>query len=252
MKASHAFLTRPRDESTALAARIEPLGLEAVIQPAFRFVPVDAGAEQPEDTEALAGAGSRDLLLFTSPRAVEHGLPQVSRDALSRLRIAAIGPATARALARSGVRTSLQAASGYTSEDLLQTLGQELKQDSGGSAFILAAPRGRIALAEGLEKMGLAVRTLMVYRAEAEPLDREALSRLDSARDVLSVWTSANAMRALAQRLPPATWFRICQGEWLVISDRLARLARAYGPSDVHLATGPGNDALVSSIRNLT
>lgn len=251
MNVSHAFLTRPRDESTELAARIEPLGLEPVIQPAFHYLPVDAGAEQPADLAALAGVAQGDLLLFTSPRAVEHGLPQVPRDAMGRLRIAAIGPATARALARCGVRTTLQAESGFTSEDLLRTLAQEVKGRTGQAAFILAAPGGRTALAEGLTKLGLATRTLMVYRAEAEPLDREALARLDSARGVLSVWTSANAMRALSQRLPPATWFRLCQGDWLVISDRLARLARAYGPGAVHLANGPGNDALVSSIRNL-
>jgi len=58
-------------------------------------------------------------------------------------------------------------------------------------------------------------------------------------------------MNALSQRLPPAAWFRICRGEWLVISERLRRLARAYGPSEIHLAGGPGNVALLASIRGL-
>ena len=58
-------------------------------------------------------------------------------------------------------------------------------------------------------------------------------------------------MKALSQRLPPASWFRICQGEWLVISDRLQRLARAYGPANVHLAGGPGNPAILAAIRSL-
>ena len=81
--------------------------------------------------------------------------------------------------------------------------------------------------------------------------DYAALDRLERANGILSVWTSANAMNALSQRLPPATWFRVCQGDWLVISDRLRRLARAYGPPRIHLAGGPGNDAIVTAVRAL-
>jgi uroporphyrinogen-III synthase len=251
MKFSHVLLTRPRPDSLELAARLAPLGFEAIVQPAFHFLAVDAGSEQPAEMQLLADSGPDGLLIFTSPRAVEHGLPQVSRDLFSRLRVAAIGPATARALAGAGVRNVLQAASGYTSEDLLSTLRREAPGRSGARAFIMAAPDGRKTLARGLEELGFDSRLLMVYRAEAESLDREALVRLNEAGKVLSVWTSANAMRALAQRFPPAAWFRVCQGEWLVTSERLARLARAYGPSAVHLASGPGNDALLTSIRNL-
>jgi hypothetical protein len=72
-----------------------------------------------------------------------------------------------------------------------------------------------------------------------------------SATGVLSVWTSGNAMKSLSQRLAPATWFRLCQGEWLVISDRLKRLARAYGPSEIHLSPGPTNGDIFTAIRGL-
>lgn len=251
MKFSHALLTRPRSESLELAARLAPLGIEPIVQPAFHFLAVDAAAEQAADMASLTAAGPGDLLIFTSPRAVEHGLPQLAQDLLTRVRVAAIGPATARALAAAGLRHALQASSGYTSEDLLRTLGEEASYAAGAKAFVVAAPGGRTKLAEGLGKLGFDACMLMVYRAEVEPLDRDALARLGDARAVLSVWTSANAMRSLSQRLPPAAWFRVCQGEWLVISERLARVARAYGPAATHLAGGPGNDALLTSIRNL-
>jgi len=63
------------------------------------------------------------------------------------------------------------------------------------------------------------------------------------------VWTSGNAIKALSQRLQPATWFQICGGEWLVISSRLKRLARAYGPTQIHLSPGPTNSELFRAIR---
>jgi hypothetical protein len=91
----------------------------------------------------------------------------------------------------------------------------------------------------------------MAYRSEPAELDKQELGKLAGASGVLSVWTSANAMKALSQRLQPSAWFPLCQGDWLVISDRLRRLARAYGPARIHVSNGPGNKELFSAIRNL-
>jgi uroporphyrinogen-III synthase len=248
---SHALITRPQPQGDELAALLAPLGIECVAQPAFEYVPVDASAGQPETCTALRSAGPDDLVLFTSPRAVAHGLPQIPHAILGRARVGAIGPATAQALQAAGIRVSLRAAKGYTSEALLETLSGEPAPAAGSSAFIVAAPGGRAALAESLATQGRDVHTLMVYRSEPAEIDRAALGQLERADGILSVWTSANAMNALSQRLPPATWFRVCQGDWLVISDRLRRLARAYGPPRIHLAGGPGNDAIVTSVRAL-
>lgn len=250
MSFSHVLLTRPRAQSEELAASLSTLGLNAVVQPAFTYSALDAAAEQPGEHDALAAAGAGELLLFTSPRAVAHGLPQIPRGVLGRARIGAIGPATARALENAGVRVGVRAAGGYTSEALLETLAAEVRAGRPG-AFIMAAPGGRGELARGLAELGWNVRTLYVYRSQPAPLDRDALAELQSASGILSVWTSGNAMKALSQRLPPASWFRVCQGDWLVISDRLQRLARAYGPAKVHLAGGPGNPAILSAIRGL-
>lgn len=251
MNFSHVLLTRPRPQSEELAEMLKPLGLEAVVQPAFNYSAVDAGVEQADDFSALTAAGPGDLLLFTSPRAVMHGLAQLPAGVLSRTRVAAIGPATAKALSVAGVRVNVMAATGYTSEALLETLAAEPAQIGKPAAFIFAAPGGREKLAKGLGMLGWQPRMIMVYRSEPAGLDRQALAMLGGSDGILSIWTSANAMKALSQRLPPASWFRICQGEWLVISDRLKRLARAYGPERIHLAAGPGNQAIHAAIRNL-
>ncbi len=251
MSFSHVLLTRPQPQSGELAAMLEPLGLTVVIQPAFSFSAVDAQAEQPGELADALNAGAKDLVLFTSPRSVEHGLPQVSSAVLSRTRVAAIGPSTARALNAAGIRVDTQPGRGFTSEDLLETLTAEKGRPEPGSAFILAAPGGRKKLAKGLARLGWDTRKLMVYRSDAEPLDRDALDSLHAASGILSVWTSANAIKALSQRIPPKAWFRICEGEWLVISERLKRLARAYAPSDVHLRSAPDNLSLLSAFLNL-
>jgi uroporphyrinogen-III synthase len=253
MRYSHIFLTRPRSEARDLAAMLSPLGLEIVIQPAFDFRELDAVIEQPDVFADLEAGRMNPLLIFTSPRAVSFGLRQLPAGLTRTCQVAAIGPATARALEAEGVSVRVRPTAGYTSEALLQTL----KEDSSGfislqrSAIILAAPGGRKKLKQGLAELGWTAQMLMVYRRENAALDKQEISRLDKATGILSVWTSANGMKSLSQRLPPAVWFRLCQGEWLVISNRLKRLARAYGPNEIHLSSGPGNSDLFTAIRGL-
>ena len=246
---SHVLTTRPREKSEELARMLQPLGVEVLIQPAFEYIQCNLAENQPEDLQALSAAGSRALLIFTSPRAVWYSIDQLPRDALWQASKAAIGPATAHALKKAGSRADVVPAHGFTSEALLQTL------EKGGVAFdevyIVAAPGGRRKLADSLSSVCDRVRYLQAYESLPAEIDPEVMAQMGEADRLLTVWTSANAMRSLSQRLPPSTWFRVCQSDWLVISERLLRLARAYGPSRVHLSGGPGNPDLQAAIREL-
>ena len=254
MNFSHVFITRPRLESQELAASLTTLGLQCVVQPAFNYVPLPARDLQAETFGLMDRAEGDALVIFTSPRAVTHGIPQLPDGLLFRNRVAAIGPATAAALAAAGVRVGITPREGYTSEALLDTLSGEATAAPAASrqVFIIAAPGGRRRLYEGLETLGWQAYMVMVYKSEPAELDKPELEKLMGASGILAVWTSANAMNALSRRLPPALWFRICQGDWLVISDRLQRLARAYGPIRIHQSQGPGNRDLLAAIRALS
>ena len=230
---------------------LAPLGLQVVVQSAFDFRERDVVSEQPGVLVDLERDNAPRLLIFTSPRSVKFGLAQLPHELIKKQKIAAIGPSTANALGTAGVFVNVRPASGFTSEALLDSL----EKDSTGfispqtSAVIMAAPGGRRKIAEGLAGLDWAVETLMVYSRENAELDKQALESLKGAGSILSVWTSGNAMKALALRLQPATWFQICGGEWLVISGRLKRLARAYGPTKIHLSPGPSNSDLFRAVR---
>ncbi len=251
MRFSHVLITRPRQEAEELAAMLTPLGLQAVLQPAFEFRQLEAASEQPRVLADLESDKASRLLIFTSTRAVRFGLAQLPRKLVLRQKIAAIGPATSKSLKAAGMQVNVCPSSGFTSEALLDTL-EKNPPDSvapGKSAIILAAPGGRRKMEDGLTRLGWTVETLMVYSRDNADLDKQALAALGEAEGIFSVWTSGNAMKALSQRLPPATWFQICRGEWLVISERLKRLARAYGPTVIHLSPGPGNSDILGGIR---
>lgn len=245
---SHVLITRPREEARELSGMLATMGIASILQPAQAFSRREVS---PEDERTMGQMQPGALMVFTSPRAVEFGLPQLSSQLLSQSRIAAIGPATSRALAAAGRSVHVASSSGYTSEALLDELACGAVQEFARQALILCAPGGREKLLSRLQESGWDARPLWVYDRRAEDIDPESIEAIAQADRLLAVWTSGEAMDSLSQRMPPSAWFQICRGEWLVISSRLQILARAFGPPSVHLASGPGNTDLASAIRSL-
>lgn len=230
------------------------LDTEPILLPAYQFHSSSLFPDQLAMLKKAGTASGQNLLVFTSPRSVEFGLGQVPAGALHHFRVAAVGPSTASLLAEAGVGPVIRPARGFNSEDLLAEL-KPVKAEAGGArpeAFIFAAPGGRTLLKEGLEARGYDPHMFMVYENKPAELDPEAIAAIEQAQSLLAIWTSANAMNSLSQRLPAHCWFRLCQGEWLVLSDRLMRVARAFSPRKIHLARGPSNPEILESVRSLS
>lgn len=254
---SQVLITRPQAEAERLAAMLTPLGIDSIVQPAQTFAGREMDAELHAELERLEQSC---LLIFTSTRSVDFGLPQIPATVLRKARIAAVGPATAKSLAAAGRRVDVAPDEGYTSEALLEALENDpwvadsFRPASGESrplALIMCAPGGREKLLSSLTDSGWDARAVWVYDRLAAEISPEAVESICNAERLLSVWTSGQAMDALSQRLPPAAWYAVCRGDWLVMSRRLQRLARAFGPSAVHLSGGPGNADLAAAIRTL-
>lgn len=243
---SHVLITRPAAEARRLSSRLHSMGIESIVQPAQEF---ESRPLTGEEQSKLAGVTPPVLLIFTSPRSVEFGMAQLPKVLVQSSTVAAIGPATARALKARGRMVDVRPESGFTSEALLEQLGKS--SQGGGTALIVGAPGGREILEERLSASGWDARPVWVYERRAADISDEAVRAVQQADRLLTVFTSADAMNALSQRLPPSAWYAICRGEWMVISERLQRLARAFGPSGVHLASGPQNADLAAAIRSI-
>jgi uroporphyrinogen-III synthase len=243
------LITRPQAEAEDLAARLSLLDIDVVLQPAHEFSRADISTAELEGIASAAATVPQPLLVFTSTRAVQFALQQLPLPLLQSCRLAAIGQATAAALQDAGLEEVLLPESGYRSEDLLQTL--DAKNVAAQQAWIVAAAGGRQALLEGLRQRGLDARMLLVYRRQPAPVPEGNQQALQQSRKVLSVWTSADAMQQLSRGLSPAAWRQVCAGEWLVISQRLARSAEALCATVVHQAAGPGNTELAAAIREI-
>ena len=235
---SHALASRPEPQQSELVEALASLGLEVISLPVLRF---EAGRTESNLWARAGGA----LLIFTSPRAVHFGLAALGGGIPDGARAAAIGPATHAELERHGIASQQASGSRHDSEALLATLDEATP----GRALIFAAPGGRKALEHGLTERGWEVSVEPVYRRVLLPPDPVEAERLADAEGVLSLWTSATAMNQVLEGLSTRLLTPVLRGTAIVVSERLAKLARERGFGVVIVAAGASNPALLATAR---
>jgi uroporphyrinogen III methyltransferase/synthase len=167
-------VTRAREQASELTVRLAALGATVVEMPAIRLVPIDF---------VVPDLTAFDWVVFTSANGVdaffERGLAPAGRDsrALAPVRIAAIGPGTAAALARRGLRADL-VPERFVAESLLDAFAEGT-----GRVLLARAEVARDVLPEGLAAKGYEVEVLAVYRTEPVPPAADALARLRGGAD---------------------------------------------------------------------
>ncbi len=187
-------VTRPEGESDTSATVLEALGAEVLVAPTVLIRPIDDPG--PLD-RAIGRLDEFDWLVFTSRNGVVHFLDRLEilgRDlrALGRVKLAAIGPATAEALARYRLRADLVPDS-YRSEALAEAL---IREASGRRILLARADRGRTILKDELDRVAQ-VEQVAVYRnADAESLPVEVARRIEEGSiDWITLTSSAIAAR---------------------------------------------------------
>lgn len=242
---TQVLITRPERSAQQLAEKLRTRGLSPIVMPLYTFL-----ARQPSSgvAQAWSDAAVRKLAVFTSPRAVQYGLEYIPSGQSDQIEFAAIGDATRARLETVGQRVDVQAAGGFTSEDLLQV---SALASNPGLAVIFCAPGGREALALGLEALGWTVVKAMVYQRVALRPTSAQIAAIRAADDLVSVWTSISALGLAREQLPAPAWDKVLCKPALVISRRIQHHLQQLGASRVELADGPSNADLLQSITRL-
>lgn len=158
-------VTRPREQSAELIARLERLGAETIEAPAIAIEPIDP----PEALDrALGELATFDWIVFTSRNGVRLFFARLlasGRDlrSLGRARLAAIGAATARELGERGFRPDL-VPDEYVAESLAARLAERV---TGQRVLLARAEVARDVLPTRLRDAGAEVVDAPVYRARA-------------------------------------------------------------------------------------
>lgn len=209
-------------------------GADTVIAlPGQRLLPVtDAAVARA----ALRAAARGDGLVFVSPAAVRHAWSLLPQWRLPRrLRVAAVGAATAAALRRRGVAGVVTPQGTQDSEGLLAD--PALRGVRGQAWAIIGAAGGRDLLPATLRRRGARVTAVEVYCRAAPRWTRRHYARLETApRPLLIVVSSAQALARIATALPAGLVLALRAGELIVSSERLAVLAREHGFTRIHVA----------------
>ncbi len=236
------LVTRPRAQSAELVDAIRAAGGEVFRFPVIEIVNLDENLV----TAKAASLPAPDIVVFVSRNAVEYGLRHAG-DA----RIAAIGPATAAAVAAAGHVVDIQPAGGYDSEHLLAE--PELQEVAGMNVRIIRGSEGRELLAEELRLRGANVDYLSVYERRPPVVGPELAADLEArwrAGDIEVVTImSVQSLRNLIALLPK--WCRK-QLESTPLVTPAARVLKEmldlYPASRPILASGPQADEMVQAI----
>ena len=163
-------VTRSRDQASDIAGSLEALGARVIQFPAIRIQPVQDCTDIDAAISCLADYG---WLVFTSANGVACFWDRLCAGgldsrALARCKVAAIGPATAEALAERGIIADCLPAE-YRAEGVVAEL---LAAGVRGERILL--PRARVArdvLPESLRKAGAEVDVVPVYDTVADTGD---------------------------------------------------------------------------------
>lgn len=191
------LVTRPEHQAAELNRAVAEAGGVPVSFPVLTIeaMPKNVLEQQLDDIAAA------DIAIFVSANAVTHGLKLISNPAT---RIAAVGPATARALRSAGREVDIVPKRGFDSEHLLEEAA--LRDVNGKHVCIVRGEDGRELLASTLRERGARVSYAPVYRRSPVKHSAERLAELEadwrSGRINRVVAMSVASLDALVATLP--------------------------------------------------
>ncbi|HEY8477362.1 MAG TPA: uroporphyrinogen-III C-methyltransferase [Chloroflexota bacterium] len=194
------LVTRSREQAGRLSRLLRDRGADPVELPTIATAPV----EDPSSLDAaLRDLGSFDWVVFTSANGVEacwRRLVAMGMDAraFAGARLCALGPATAEALDRRGLRADW-VPDEYVAEAVLAGLSERVRP--GQRVLLPRADLARDVLVDGLRQLGVEVVSVVAYRTVRAEGSKDAARRLlQEGVDVVTL-TSSSTARNLVELL---------------------------------------------------
>jgi uroporphyrinogen-III synthase len=188
-------VTRAAAQAEELAGPLRAAGADVVMTPLIRIVPTGDSSEMRESLDALP---RYDWIIFTSTNGVDlfaEAAHRAGRDITNtRAAIACVGPATAAAAKKHGMKPSVipDEFVGHAIADALAARG-----DLAGQRILLArAGRAREELPERLREAGASVSEVQLYYSAMDEDGARALRARIEAQEVdLLTFTSGSTVR---------------------------------------------------------
>jgi uroporphyrinogen III methyltransferase / synthase len=228
-------VTRTRDGSSGLSDLLRARGANVLEVPLIRF---EETGEPDELHAQLRNLARVDWVALSSNQAVSAlfahlELLKLDARALSGVKLAAVGPSTARSLAEKGLRADF-----VPGTPGARHLGSELPAEPGQTVLHLTSQVAEAELQQALEARGLRYVRAELYRTVPAVPELNELERLKAA-EVITL-ASGSAARHLAALI--GTEFKVA-----AMGPQTADAAREVGFTQVWVATSPSLDALADA-----
>lgn len=238
------LLTRPAEESTALAASLFEVGIYSSSLPLLetRALPVT-----PEQQAVFCALQRYCAVIVVSKPAARLALQQLG-PALPAMPWFSVGAATAQILAEHGLDVHYPA-TGDDSEALLQLPAlREAIAQPGARVLILRGEGGREWLAERLREQGASVDYLELYRRFLPAYETGTLMQRIQLERLNGLVVSSGQGFLHLQALAGPDWPQVVQLPLFVPSPRVYEMARAAGAEKVVDCRGASAAALLVAL----
>ncbi|WP_431701266.1 uroporphyrinogen-III synthase [Pseudomonas sp. BR20] len=240
------LLTRPAEESTALAAALSEAGIFSSSLPLLDIEPLPV---TPEQRAIFDDLGRYCAVIVVSKPAARLAVQQLDQ-AWPQLSWFSVGAATAQVLADHGLCVHYPQ-TGDDSEALLQLPAlREAIARPGARVLILRGEGGRELLAERLREQGASVDYLELYRRFLPTYDTGVLTRRIQLERLNGLVVSSGQGFLHLQALAGPDWPQVAQLPLFVPSPRVAEMARAAGAEKVVDCRGASAAALLVALRS--
>lgn len=201
LEGKRVLVTRPRERSEELCFLLEDEGAEVISLPLLELLP-------PEDPRPIRYAAEHvdrfQWIAFASPSAVDAFVEALREAgtfaALSRVKIAVVGPRTAAAARAHRLEISVEA-DNATGTGLFDVLKQRISD--GDDVLLPAAENGRPELSEALREHGAQVTKVVAYRSERTEISPGRLAELKTQPPDIVVLASPRTAEAFVEQLGP-------------------------------------------------
>lgn len=240
----HVLVTRPLPQALSLQQALEAEKAHVSLLPTLVIADVN---DMSAAKYAIEHLPIYDMAIFTSANAVHKILPLLHSTWPiwpTSVQLATIGDATARVLESAGYVVPLKPRDTFTSEALLALpTFQHVAQQK---IIIFTGVGGRATLAHTLQQRGAEVTEAAVYQRKAPgPLK---FDWKNSTVDIIII-TSGEGLQNLLQGFDAAGQAWLKQTPILVVSQRLAKLAKQWQMQTIYTAADPSPAAIIHALK---
>ncbi len=235
---TRVLVTRPSDQAAGLMRALQSVGADVLHRPTLSIVPL-SGLNQ-------TSTKAPDWCVFTSPNAVRYGLAQWPTQWSGAIRLAAVGPGTAAALAAAGRTVTVAPAHGGGADDLLAQA--DFLPRPGEQVLIIRGEGGRQRLQQALRARAVEVVEWAVYRRQRPAGELDIPVDWLHSRLSFTIVTSASGLENLLGMADSAALEWLLQSQLITVSERIAQQARAAGFNQPVIAAGADDQALTDAV----